>query len=74
MLSLIAHGHTLDSVYQSSKVVGLQLSIFHALLCPVLVQSADAVLRVVEVQDLISHTFLDEDAASVLIDDRLFVL
>ena len=52
----------------------MQLGVFDQLLTPVLVQATDVVLGALKEGELMQETFLDENAASVLGDDRLFVL
>jgi hypothetical protein len=37
-------------------------------------QAGDAVLRVLEVEQLVAHTLSDENTACVLVDDGLLVL
>ena len=39
-----------------------------------IMQARDSKYRVLEVQELVAHAFLDEDAAGVLVDNGLFVL
>ena len=65
----ISSRHVFDLVAQCPPIIGLELRILDPLLTPVLMQSADVILRLLENDQLIANAFLDENPASVLIDD-----
>lgn len=71
---LFSSRHCLDFFAQRTPVFGLQLGILHPLLAPVLMQPADVILAHLEIQQLVTDTFLDKHAPRMLLDDRLFVL
>lgn len=71
---LVSHRHVFDFVTQCSPVVGLQFCILDSLLCPVLMQSTDMILRLLEKGELVANTLLDKDAAGVLVNNRLLIL
>lgn len=72
--SLVAQGHSLNLLAQSSPVVRLQLGVFDALLTPILMELADVVHGLLKEHCLISDALLDEDTTCVLVDNRLLVL
>lgn len=73
-LSLLARRHPFHLVAQSSPVVGLQFGVLHPFLAPVLMQAADVVLALLEMDELIPNALLDEHAPCVLLHDGFFVL
>lgn len=72
--NLLAQRHSLDLFAKRPPVVRLELRILDTLLAPVLMQLAGVILRVLEVEQLVADALLDEDAAGVLLHDRLLVL
>ena len=70
----ISSWHVFDLVAQCPPIIGLEFGIFDPLLTPILMQSANMILRLLEKDELIANAFPDKDPASVLIDNRLFVL
>ena len=72
--TLVSHRHVFDFITQCSPIVGLQFGILDSLLGPVLVQSTDMILRLLEKGQFIANAFLDKDAAGVLVNNRLLVL
>ena len=71
---LLPKRHRLHLIRQTPPIVRMQLGVLDQLLAPVLVQATDVVLGALEESELMQETFLDEDAASVLGDNGLFVL
>jgi hypothetical protein len=71
---LLAKRHTLKLLVQLLPVVGLQFRVFDPFLRPILVPTTHMVLRGLEVDELVSNAFLDENASSVLVDYRFLVL
>lgn len=71
---LICGRHALDLLTERSPIVRLQLRVLDALLAPLLVQPGDVVLALLEEQELVTNTLFDEDAAGMLLHDRLLVL
>lgn len=67
--ALIPNWHALQLFMQLLPVVGLQFGIFHEFLSPVLVPAADVVLRLLEVNELVSYALFNEDVSSVLSHD-----
>ena len=61
--------HIFDLVTQCPPIIRLELRILNPLLTPVLMESADVILRLLEKDELIANAFPDKDSASVLIDD-----
>jgi hypothetical protein len=72
--SSTSYRHALQLVIELPPVISLQLRVFHSLLCPVLVPPADLILRVLEVRQFVTQTFLDEYATRMLRNNRLLVL
>ena len=72
--TLVSHRHVFDFITQCSPVVGLQFCILDSLLGPVLVQATDVILRLLEEDQLVANTLLDENAAGMLVNNRLLVL
>jgi hypothetical protein len=70
----IPQRHPLNPINQRPPAISLQLSILHPLLRPVLMRPRNPPNHALEKQDLVAHAFADENAARVLVDDRLFVL
>jgi hypothetical protein len=73
-LSSIPQRHPLNPIDQRPPTISLQLSVLHPLLRPLLMRPRNPPDHALEKQDLVAHAFADEDAARVLVDDRLFVL
>jgi hypothetical protein len=71
---LNARRHSLNFITQATPVVRLQLGVFDTLLAPVLVQPADMVLALLEMDKFIANAFLDEDAPRMLLHNGFFVL
>lgn len=71
---LDARRHSLNFIAQATPVVRLQLGVFDTLLAPVLVQPADMVLALLEMDEFIANAFLDEDAPRMLLHNGFFVL
>ena len=71
---LIAQRHPLDLLTQRSPVVRLELCILDPFLAPILMQSADMILRLLEEEQLVPDALLDKDAAGMLVNDRLLIL
>lgn len=71
---LVRSWHTLHLLTQRPPVIRLQFCILDALLAPLLVQSRDVVLALLEEEQFVTDAFLDEDAASVLLDNRFLIL
>ena len=71
---LHARRHPLNFVAQATPVVRLQFGVLDPLLTPVLMQAADVILALLEVNQFIPDALLDEDAPGMLLDDRFFVL
>jgi hypothetical protein len=71
---LVSKGHTLHLLAQSPPVVGLKLGILDSLLTPVLVQSTDMILRLLEELKLVADAFFDKDSTGMLLDNGLLVL
>lgn len=70
----IPQWHPLHLVTQRPPVVRLQLGVFDAFLTPVLVQPADVILALLEVDQFVSHALPDEHPAGMLLHDGFFVL
>jgi len=66
--------HPLDLFAQRSPVFSLEFGIFHPLLAPVLVESTDMVLALLEVEKLVTNALLDENSSCVLLNNAFFVL
>lgn len=66
--------HALHLFTQRPPIIRLQLRILDTFLRPLLVQSTNMVLRLLEEEQFVADAFLDEDAAGVLLDDRFLVL
>lgn len=71
---LLPRRHPLDLVTQSTPIVCLQFRVLNSFLAPVLVQPADMVLALLEVDEFIADALLDEHAPRVLLHNRLLVL
>ena len=71
---LFSKRHVLYLFTQGSPITSLQLCVLDSFLAPVLVQFANVVLRLLEVNELVADAFLDKHASRMLIDYRLFVL
>ena len=67
--SLFSQWHTLNFLTQRPPIINLKLCIFDTLLTPILVQSANIVLRLLKVEQFVSYALLDENPASMLVDD-----
>ena len=72
--TLVAQWHAFHAVDQSPPAIGLELGVLDPLLRPLLMCPRDAPDHALEEDDLVSHALFDEDAARVLVDDRLLVL
>ena len=59
--------HPLDFVAQATPVIRLQFRVLDTLLAPVLMQPADVILALLEVDKFIANTFCDEDAPGMLL-------
>jgi hypothetical protein len=70
----IPQRHPLNPINQRPPAISLQLSILHPLLRPILMRPRNPPNHALEKQDLVAHALADENAARVLVDDRLFVL
>lgn len=71
---LLARGHTFNLLTQGPPVLRLKLGVLHALLAPLLMQSTNVILALLEVQKLVTNALLDEDTPRMLLDDALLVL
>lgn len=66
---LLSRRHPLYLIAQLSPVIRLQFRILDSLLTPVLMQAADVVLALLEVDEFVPDAFLDEHAPRVLLHD-----
>jgi hypothetical protein len=66
---LLSRRHSLDLIAEAPPIVGLQLGVFDSLLAPVLMQTADVILALLEVGKFITSTLLNEHPARVLLHD-----
>lgn len=71
---LYARRHPLDFVTQATPVVRLQFGVLDPLLAPVLVQTADVVLALLEVNKFVSNAFLDKDTPGMLLNNGCLIL
>lgn len=71
---LVAERHAFQVVQQAPPVISEHLRILHTLLRPVLIPPRDVILSVLEMNQLIAKTFLDEYRAVVLVDNGFLVL
>lgn len=71
---LHARRHSLNFVAQATPVVRLKFRILDTLLAPVLVQTADMILALLEVDEFVTDAFFDKDAPSMLLHNGFFVL
>lgn len=71
---LVPSGHPFYLVTEPSPIVRLQLGILDQLLAPVLMQSANVVLALLEIRNFIPDALLDENSPCMLLYDRLLVL
>lgn len=71
---LHARRHPLNFVAQATPVVRLKFGVLDTLLAPVLMQTADVILALLEVDEFIMDAFFDEDAPSMLLHNGFFVL
>ena len=71
---LVPCWHVLNLFVQCSPVLGLKLCILDSLLAPVLMKLADVILRLLEIQQLVTDAFFYEYTPRMLIYNRLLVL
>lgn len=64
---LLPRRHPLDLVTQAAPIVRLQFGVLDSFLAPVLVQPADMVLALLEVDEFVADALLDEHAPGVLL-------
>ena len=65
-MTLLPKWHSFHLLTECSPVVGLQLRILDPFLTPVYLQLANVVLRLLEVDDLVSNALLDKETSCVL--------
>lgn len=70
----LSRRHPFNFFTKRPPIICLKLGVLHPFLTPILVQSTDVILRCLEEYKLIAYTFLYEDSASMLFNDRLLVL
>lgn len=71
---LFARRHAFHLLAQCPPVLRLELCVLDAFLTPVLMQSADVELALLEIEKLIADALLDEDSACMLLNDAFLVL
>lgn len=72
--ALQACRHPLNFIAQATPVLRLQFRVLDTLLAPVLMQAADMILALLEVNEFITNAFRDEDTPSMLLHNGFFVL
>jgi hypothetical protein len=72
--ALQARRHPLNFIAQATPVFRLQFGIFDTLLAPILMQAADVILALLEVDQFVTDAFRDEDTPSMLLHNGFFVL
>lgn len=65
--ALQARRHPLNFIAQATPVLRLQFGVLDALLAPVLMQAADVILALLEVNEFVTNAFCDEDTPSMLL-------
>lgn len=70
----VSQRHPFHLVSQRPPIVSLQLGILDPLLTPVLMQPADVILGLLEIDQLVADALFDEYPARMLLHNRLFVL
>jgi hypothetical protein len=71
---LHARRHPLNLVAQATPVVRLQLGVLDPLLAPVLMQTADVILALLEMDEFVADALRNEDTPGMLLDNGFFVL
>lgn len=66
--------HPLNFIAQATPVVRLQFRVLHTLLAPILMQAADVILALLEVDEFVTDAFRDKDTPSMLLYNGFFVL
>jgi hypothetical protein len=64
--ALLTDGHTVELLVQLLPIIGLHLRILYTLQSPILIPSANVILRLLKNYKFVSYAFFDEDPPSML--------